>query len=69
MPKIFSDLNLNGSTPAQVRPGLGDWGPELVPSTRSKKRARWLVVLVFVLAVAVVAGVYWFLVSQLTTGS
>ncbi len=66
--KIFSDLNLNGTTPVQVRPHLGDWGPELVPSTRSKKRARWLVVLAFVLSLLVVAGVFWFLVTQLTTG-
>lgn len=68
MPKIFSDLNLNGSTPAQVRPNLGEWGPELVPGTRSKKRARWLVVLAFVIALLVVAAVFWWLVTQLTTG-
>lgn len=66
--KIFSDLNLHGSTPVQVRPNMGDWGPELVPGTRSKKRARWMVVVGFVLALLVVAGVFWWLVTVLTTG-
>jgi hypothetical protein len=65
---LFSDLNLNGRTPAQVRPNLGDWGPELVPSTRSKKRGRFWVGFAFLGALLVVAGVFWFLVTQLTTG-
>lgn len=65
--KIFSDLNLHGSTPVQVRPNMGGSGPELVPGTRAKKRHRWLVVLLFMVALLVVAGVFWFLVTQLTT--
>jgi hypothetical protein len=40
VPRIFSDLNLNGATPPRVRPALGEWGPELVPTTRSKRRMR-----------------------------
>lgn len=40
MPKIFSNLNLNGSTPPRVQPAIGDWGPEKVPSTKAKKRMR-----------------------------
>lgn len=38
--RVFSDLNLNGPTPARVQPGVGEWGPADVPSTRAKKRMR-----------------------------
>ena len=40
MPKIFSNLNLNGATPPRVQPRLGEWGPDQVPSTKQKKRMR-----------------------------
>ena len=40
MPKIFSDLNLNKGTPPRVQPNLGDWGPVMIPTTKSKKRMR-----------------------------
>ena len=40
MPRIFSNLNLNANTPPRVQPRIGDWGPEQVPTTRSKKRMR-----------------------------
>ena len=52
--RVFSDLNLNGSTPLRAQPRVGEWGPELVPSTRWKKWARVLVPVITVgLAVAV----------------
>lgn len=38
--RIFSNLNLNGRTPPRVQPQIGEWGPELVPTTRQKKRMR-----------------------------
>lgn len=37
---MFSNLNLNGGVPPRVQPRIGDWGPDLVPSTRSKRRMR-----------------------------
>ena len=40
MPRVFSNLNLNGSAPPRVQPALGEWGPLRVPSTRQKKRMR-----------------------------
>lgn len=40
MPRVFSNLNLNGRTPPRVQPSLGEWGPEKVPSTKTKKRMR-----------------------------
>ena len=48
MPKIFSDLNLNKGTPPRVQPNLGEWGPELVPTTKSKRRMRiWVSLALF----------------------
>jgi hypothetical protein len=53
VPKIFSDLNLNKGTPARVQPNLGEWGPELVPTTRSKRRMRiWVSLALFVALLA-----------------
>ena len=40
MPRIFSNLNLNGATPPRVQPTVGEWGPAKVPSTKAKKRMR-----------------------------
>ena len=40
MPKIFSNLNLNGPTPPRVQPVLGEWGPENLPTTNQKRRMR-----------------------------
>ncbi|MFC7624975.1 hypothetical protein [Microlunatus sp. GCM10028923] len=48
MPKIFSNLNLNGQAPPRVQPSVGEWGPEKVPSTKSKKRMRiWVSLALF----------------------
>jgi len=50
VPKVFSDLNLNGPTPVRVQPKLGEWGPVEVPTTKSKKRARFIAPIAFVIA-------------------
>lgn len=53
--RLVSDLDLNASVPPRAVPMLGDWGPVDVPSTREKKRARWVTPVALVAAVAVVA--------------
>ena len=58
--RIFTDLNLNGTTPARVQPKVGEWGPLLVPTTRAKKRMRIWVALAFVLAVTALFLLGWF---------
>ena len=40
VPKVFSNLNLNAGTPPRVQPNLGEWGPGMVPTTKSKRRMR-----------------------------
>lgn len=54
MEGLNSNLNLNGRTPPRALPGLGEWGPEGVPSTRSKRRQRWIVAGLGVVVLAVV---------------
>jgi len=66
--KIFSNLNLNGSAPPRVQPALGDWGPERVPSTRSKKRMRIWVGLVLLGAMLAIFLLGWY-IYHLMTGS
>lgn len=56
MRQIFSDLNLNGDTPARVQPVIGEWGPQRLPSTSAKKRARFTVSLAFI---AAAAALFW----------
>lgn len=50
--RIFTDLNLHGNTPLRVQPGLGEWGPAEVASTRKKKHARILWILAFIAIIA-----------------
>lgn len=54
-----SDLDLNAAVPHRAVPMLGDWGPGDVPSTREKKRARWVVPVAFVAVIGVVAFVWY----------
>lgn len=54
--RIFSDLNLNGRSPLRAQPGLGEWGPHHVPTTRWKK---WQRVLVPIVAVALAVGLFF----------
>lgn len=56
MPKLFSNLDLNGATSSRVQPKVGTWGPEGVPSTRHKKWLRIGSVVAFVAAFAAVLG-------------
>ncbi|HEX8510430.1 MAG TPA: hypothetical protein VF635_13165 [Propionibacteriaceae bacterium] len=66
--RVFSNLNLNGPTPPRVQPNLGDWGPEQLPSTRSKKRMRIWVGLALLGAMLAVFVLGW-LVYRAMTGS
>ncbi len=62
---LNSNLNLNGDASPTVIPGLGEWGPTGVPSTRSKKRMRWLIALFFTLALTAVTLFGWFIYTVL----
>lgn len=62
----FSNLNLNGSTPPRVRPTLGDWGPEQIPSTRAKKRMRIYVGLALLAALLAIFLLGWFVYHGMT---
>jgi hypothetical protein len=64
--KVFSNLNLNGSTPPRVQPRLGEWGPELVPSTRQKKRMRIWVGLVLLGAMLAIVALGWYVYHAMT---
>jgi hypothetical protein len=68
VPRIFSNLNLNGSTPPRVQPNIGEWGPEKVPSTKFKKRMRIWVSLALLAALLAIFLLGWY-VYHLTTGS
>ena len=57
---MWSDLNLNGPVPARVRPTIGEWGPQGLPSTKHKKRARWLAVVFFAIAIAAIVLTGWY---------
>ena len=62
----FSNLNLNGSAPARVQPRLGDWGPELVPSTGQKRRMRIWVGLVLLGLMLAIVGLGWYVYHAMT---
>lgn len=62
---LFTDLDLNGSVPPQVVPGLGRWAPADVPSTRQKARWRWLILLVLLAALAAIVAMEAFMYKQL----
>ena len=68
MPRIFSNLNLNGPTPPRVQPVLGEWGPVKVPTTKQKKRMRIWVGLVLLAAMIAIFLLGWG-VYYLMTGS
>ena len=56
----FSDLNLNGDTPARVQPKVGEWGPERVPTTQAKRRLRIWVSLGFIAALTALCALGWY---------
>ena len=66
MPKIFSNLNLNGRTPPRVQPAIGEWGPEKVPSTKLKKRMRVLVPIALFVAMLVIFLFGWYIYYEMT---
>lgn len=66
VPRIFSNLNLNGATPPRVRPTLGEWGPALVPTTRSKRRMRIWVGLALLGAMTAVFLLGWYVYHAMT---
>ncbi len=68
MPRIFSNLNLNGGAPPRVQPTLGDWGPEQVPSTRAKRR-MWIWVGLALLGTMLAIFLLGWYVYHLMTGS
>lgn len=61
MPKLFTDLNLDGSVPPRAQPRIGEWGPEGVPTTKSKRRARIWASLALVLVLTAIALGEWYL--------
>lgn len=65
MDGLNSNLNLNGDVVPSVIPGLGEWAPAGVPSTRSKKRMRWLMPLFLLLALTAVTLFGWWIWSIL----
>jgi hypothetical protein len=64
--KIFSNLNLNGSTPPRVQPRIGEWGPARVPSTRQKKRMRIWVGLVLLGVMIAIFLLGWYVYHAMT---
>ncbi len=66
MPKIFSNLNLNGPTPPRVQPVLGEWGPEKVPTTKQKRRMRIWVGLVLLGAMVAIFLLGWYVYYVMT---
>ncbi|MDR1791107.1 MAG: hypothetical protein LBR20_05560 [Propionibacteriaceae bacterium] len=60
MDGLNSNLDLNEGLVPRVMPNIGEWGPQQVPSTKSKRRARWLTITAFVVILAaVIAYGYW----------
>ena len=64
--KIFSNLNLNANTPPRVQPTVGEWGPEKVPSTKSKKRMRIFVSIALFVALLAAFLLGWYVYYQMT---
>lgn len=64
--RIFSNLNLNGRTPARLQPKVGEWGPQMVPTTAAKKRMRIWAALALTIAMVAVYCLGWFVYRQLT---
>ena len=64
--KVFSNLNLNGTTPPRVQPRLGEWGPELVPTTRAKRRMRIWVGLALLGGMLAIVALGWFVYHAMT---
>ena len=64
--RIFTDLNLNGRSTTRVQPKVGEWGPQMVPSTAAKKRMRVWASLLLVVGVTALFCVGYFFYKALT---
>jgi len=64
--RIFSDLNLHGAAPPRVQPNIGEWGPERVPTTRSKRRMRIWVGLTLLGAMLAIFLLGWYVYHAMT---
>lgn len=62
-----SDLDLHGDSPERVRPRLGNWGPQMVPSTRAKRRQR-RVVAITTAVMTLLMVVAWWVIYWMMTG-
>lgn len=65
MDGLVSNLDLNGPVSPRVKPRVGEWGPVDVPTTRSKRMARWKVIAAAVIALAAVVAFGYFAYLQL----
>ncbi len=65
MEGLNSNLNLNAGAPPRVQPRIGEWGPQQVPATRQKKRARWWTVLALVVVIGLLFGYGYFIYLQI----
>ncbi|MDR1431525.1 MAG: hypothetical protein LBI99_05340 [Propionibacteriaceae bacterium] len=60
MEGLNSNLNLNEGAEPRVIPGIGEWSPRGVYTTRRKKRQRWITVFAFTgILIAVALYGYW----------
>ena len=50
--RIFTNLSLHGTTPLRAQPGVGEWGPSSVQTTRRKHRTRWMWIAAFIVVLA-----------------
>lgn len=67
---FFTNLNLDGQTPARTRPRVGEeqWAPVAVPTTKGKKIQRVLAPIAFGIALAVLVGVGYYFFRVLVVG-
>ncbi|MFW6599562.1 hypothetical protein ACQBAU_08800 [Propionibacteriaceae bacterium Y2011] len=65
--KIFTDPDLHGTTPLRVQPGVGEWGPDEVVTTRTKRRLRRFVPILFVLSLIALVVLGWWFYGFVTT--
>lgn len=65
---VFSNPDLNGSTPLRTQPGVGEWGPSEVITARAKIRHRALTPLVFMTVVMGLLALGTWMFWQVQTG-
>lgn len=66
MDGLNTNLNLNApASSPRVWPRVGEWGPDGVPTTRQKKRGRWITLGLLVLVLTAVTLLGWWLSTML----